>query len=459
MIHAIRSFISQAWSSLGGVTASLAYYFKRQLPGYEPPDFSRLAHALSTDPIGSRAMQLLVSTMSSVPLQVEQMRGEETKVLEEHPVLDLLKRPHPRMTYARFIRAYLTGLYAGGEVWLRGLGPDTGPNAGVPRRLRIHQTTQFAGFIGSRLSGGASPMDIEGYKLTVSEGLTSDFTLEEAHHIFNYDPNNEHRGLPLLLAGWRDLRKQEAADAWNIGLAEGGGRLSGVWTPVGLEPGEQVNPQDHKAAKKALRDEERKARASGDSLVLSGSYDYQKSSATPTDADLVDMQDMSGKRIAVAMGVDPSLVGDSGSRTLANLEQGLRALYLLTVLPLLDDLLDELNAWLLPKYGDDLRLTYDKDAIDVLQEDMSEKYERYTKAHGGPILTLQEAREALGYSTQPEGSMVSNQGETGEGGSNDDDDDDAPVSARSIQIEALDDILSGDPYVPGMRNGWAGDGA
>lgn len=461
MFSSIRSFITSAFSSLGNITASLAYHFKRQLPGFGVPTFPDLANSILTDPHGSRSLELIVETMSSVHLQVKVRTGDEVEVTDEHPVLDLLRRPHPRMTYNNFIRAYTMGMYAGGEVFLQAIAPDTGANAGIPRRLRIHQTTKFAGFVG-RAMRGASPSDVEGYKITTG-GKTDAFTLDEVHHIFRYNPIDEFHGVPKLLSGWRDLRKQQAADSWNIGLSEGGGRISGIWKPIGLEPGEMIPSDKHDAVKLQLREEERRVRQSGESLVLSGSYDFEKASATPTDADLIDMQKMAGKNIAIAMGVDPALIGDSGSRTLANLEQALRGLYMLTVLPELDNMIEELNAWLMPKYGPDVTLTYDRDAIDVLQEDMTDKYERYVNAHGGPILTLEEAREAVGYSSEPEGTMFMPTMQAGGDGQATDsqsageqptDDDQVRYDMRNMQ--ALDDLIHGGANVQ-MRAGW-GDG-
>ena len=60
------------------------------------------------------------------------------------------------------------------------------------------------------------------------------------------------------------------------------------------------------------------------------------------------------------------LLGIEGSQTYANFEEARYALYLLTVLPLVDLYFDELNRWLVPLFGEDLKICYDKSSIDAL---------------------------------------------------------------------------------------------
>jgi SPP1 gp7 family putative phage head morphogenesis protein len=72
-------------------------------------------------------------------------------------------------------------------------------------------------------------------------------------------------------------------------------------------------------------------------------------------------------------------------------------------LPLADRLRDELARWLLPLYGDNLRLDYDRDAIDALQEDRAKLWESVQKAEW---LTINEKRAATGYDERPDGDVL-----------------------------------------------------
>ena len=392
MWKSVKQFVGSFFSLAGEGYNRLVSLFSTALEGFDRPTFQRLSESILRDPLGGRGVQLLATTMASIPLQVK--RGDE--VLEEHPILELLQRPTPRMSYANFMRAYILGLFAGGEVFLYGSGPDTGPNARIPRRLHLLQADRFQDFIREDVAG--EPI---GYRLTQRNGKAISLTTEEAHHIFLYNPTDIERGAPLLLGGWRSLQMMESADTWNHNLSKGGGRIPGVYTPRGLGDGSQLDKDTLDQAKDALHRAEREARSGNHSLVLSGSFDWEATSASPKDADLSKLEELKGRKLAIAMGIDPALLGDTSSKTLSNLEMAIRELLTLTALPMLDTLIAELNIWLAPKYGSDIEVIYDKDQIEALQEDMTQKYERYQSACGGSFLTPDEAREALGY--EPKG--------------------------------------------------------
>ena len=66
------------------------------------------------------------------------------------------------------------------------------------------------------------------------------------------------------------------------------------------------------------------------------------------------------------------------------------------VFPLLASFRDELNNWLVPQYGDDLRIDYDKDSVDVISEKRQLVFDGLAVADW---LSINEKRQVAGYDT------------------------------------------------------------
>jgi hypothetical protein len=107
--------------------------------------------------------------------------------------------------------------------------------------------------------------------------------------------------------------------------------------------------------------------------------------------------------ICAVFNVWSGLLGDTESSTYANYQEGRKALYQEAVLPLMDIYRDDLQSWLVPRYGDRLKLDYDRDSIEALQEDRAIKYGYLSAANW---LRVNEKREAAGYEDIDEGDVV-----------------------------------------------------
>ncbi|HXV74094.1 MAG TPA: phage portal protein, partial [Sphingomonadales bacterium] len=75
------------------------------------------------------------------------------------------------------------------------------------------------------------------------------------------------------------------------------------------------------------------------------------------------LKNTAAREIALAFGVPPMILGIPGDNTYSNYQEANRALWKLTLLPLLEQLLSGLNAWLVPSFGRDLRLDFDCNAF------------------------------------------------------------------------------------------------
>ena len=108
--------------------------------------------------------------------------------------------------------------------------------------------------------------------------------------------------------------------------------------------------------------------------------------------------------IALTHDVPPQLLGIPGDSTFANFEQAQLSFWENTVLPELESILEYLNGWLVPQYGEDLTLSYDEDSIRALEPRRQIMFDRAAKA---TWLKINEKRVMTGFGEiGPEGDVV-----------------------------------------------------
>lgn len=98
--------------------------------------------------------------------------------------------------------------------------------------------------------------------------------------------------------------------------------------------------------------------------------------------------------IALTHDVPPQMLGIPGDSTFANFEQAQLSFWENTVLPELDSVLEYLNAWLVPQFGEDLTLSYDEDSIRALEPRRELMFKR---AKDAEFLTINEKRVMVGF--------------------------------------------------------------
>jgi len=136
----------------------------------------------------------------------------------------------------------------------------------------------------------------------------------------------------------------------------------------------------------------------GRPLVLEGGLDWKEMALSPKDMDWIAGKDIAAREIALAFNIPAQLVGIDGSLTYANFEQARLALYDDAILPLLNHFKGELNNWLTSRFGDDLELDYNLDAIEALAPRREKVWARLGKAD---FMTVNEKRAVLGLSPLP----------------------------------------------------------
>ena len=216
-------------------------------------------------------------------------------------------------------------------------------------------------------------------------------------HLKSYHPADDHYGAGCLSAARQAVAVHNAAARWNAALLENAARPSGALVydtkdSVGLSAEQFQRLKDELAA--AFSGEGNAGRP----MVLEGGLSWQSLALSPADMDFANLKAAAARDIALAFGVPPMLLGLPGDNTYANYREANRALWRLTLLPLIVRIGAALAEGVSPWFPD-AALSVDLDKVPALAEDREKQWARISDAD---FLTEAEKRDLLGLAPRPE---------------------------------------------------------
>lgn len=332
-----------------------------------------------------RSVNLIARGIASVPwvLYAQNENGEEHEV-ETHPLLDLLHHPSPEQAGSSFMEEVVSYLLLSGNSFMEAAFDEYGNPVGLyalrPDRVAVipGEDGQATG-IEYNLSGMRKRIDFR------------DFPQKPVLHLKLFHPLHDLYGLSPLYAAARSIDQHNEVASHNLSLLENGGRPTGAL----IVRDQNLTFEQRNHLKDNLRELYQGGTNAGKIMILEGDFEWKEMGLSPKDLDFLEGKNISAREIAQAFGVPSMLVGITGDATYANYKEARLHLWEDTVIPMLEHLVDELNRWLVPLFEKNLRLGFDVDGIPAL----SEKREAYwQKIAGADFLTLNEKRQAVGYS-------------------------------------------------------------
>lgn len=337
-----------------------------------------------------RAVQEVVKAAASIKIELFNDSGE---LVETHPAIDLIKMPAPQMTWDAWLTEMLVNRMLLGEmaavsanetgppVELWPLNPihiDVKPGAGGLPSAYVHEINR------SKKTFPVDPRD------GASQMMFSK----------TYNPSNYWRGQSPLMASALAGDTHNAGMRWNYSLLNNSARPSGLIRFKQGYPGGETIQRMREYFKARMQG----ANNAGEIPMLSDDAEWVQLSQSARDMDFLKTMQETAKYVASALGVPLPLI-DNDASTFNNLEQAKERLYTDTVIPILNELLAELNNWLLPRYGDGLEFRIDLDTIPALEGLRERMFNRAVVAYEKGLLSLQESRVLMGYEPEPEGDM------------------------------------------------------
>lgn len=382
----IRDWLTGLLTKASVTAGPVVGYWGAGQPIWTPDNYEKLAReGYRKSVYVYRAVNLVAQSCAGIPWLLYRARsGGERDEIAEHPLLDLLSRPNPMQGGAQLIESLIAYRLLAGNSYIEKVSPDTGPNRRLPRELYALRPDR------TRIVVGTPEAPVSAYEYTVS-GNPVRLDATNVLHWKTFNPLDDWYGMPPLVAAARSVDQNNSAKDHNVAMHQNAARPSGALMFEGALADSQ---------KKNLSTQIKKAWAgasnAGKVLLLEKGMTWQSMGLSPVDMDWLEGQKLSADEIVNAFGVSMTLLRPTES-SFANMAQARKGFYQDTVLPLMDNLADELNRWLVPLYGPDLRLEIDRDSIEALQEERDAVYKRTTEAFGAGYLTVNEARTSLGF--------------------------------------------------------------
>ena len=316
------------------------------------------------------------------------------QIVENHPLIDLLRRPNPLQSYSEFFASLYGYLLLSGNSYVLRVGADNRPPSELhqlrPDRIAIKGNQKP---IPNRYEYSINGRVVEKYEVDEDSGYS------DLKHIKLWNPLDDYYGCSPLSAAAVEVDQFNMASKHNVNLLSNGARPSGAVI---------FRPKDDQGFSVSLTEQQRQqmltdlnnrfsgSHNAGRPMLLEGDFDWKEMGLSPKDMDFLNLKHMSATDIAMCFGVPSQLVGVPDAQTYSNVAEARLALYEETIIPHLSKIASDLNEWLVPMFDERLELKFDIDAIPALSERRKKIYENVTSAVREGIMTRNEARERIG---------------------------------------------------------------
>lgn len=345
------SFLEYALGYGGRISAPMAMKFYR----------NNSTIATAVDKIASRVEQI-------TPILKSEDGG---KIINSHPLLDLLYTPNPFDTWQEFMGKLCRHYLLTHDSHISMLGNTNMPPLEIyalkPQNVSVMAAMDY--FPAS-------------YQVTVGPGIGRylrtevnrkirflDGPLKEIYHIMGFSSrDDELTGDSPLEAAAMEARQQIKGKLHNMSLLDNGGRLSLV---VAFKDSDGIDDDEHIQRKKRINEDLGGSGNAGKIAVISGSeVEIKEVGVSNKDMDFVELDNLASQAIYLRYEIPLPLVSLSAS-TYDNYENAILDLYENTVLPITDTLMSGLTKAFSQRYDlNGLYLSYDQENIKVLMRQM-----------------------------------------------------------------------------------------
>ena len=332
----------------------------------------------------------LAEKCASVPFSLYKKNGEDLERIHDHPILELLNsKPNALQGAGEFKQQMYGWKFITGDSYVYGTKLDSN---GKIVDLFTLPASQMQ-IIGSDIIQKGMGCEPIGYRWTYS-GQLIDFNVSEVMHVkypnYQVDNGGDLYGMsPIKAALWL-LTKSNAnyqAGASNFQNSGAKGILFdknevSSWSEI------QAQSTQNNVNKKINGTDKR-----GTVAASVGNLGYINLGLSPADLQLLEDAKFNLERFCNVYHVNPNIF--TTSSTYNNIETARKISFTDAVIPQVEQMVDELQRWLVPTYGNDLVLSYDVSNIEELQADKEKQANWLFKANW---LTYNEKREAMGMS-------------------------------------------------------------
>lgn len=378
--------------NLRAMLGSSSSYTKLALEGY------------CANSVAYACVNKIATSVSSVDLQLYQETKDGRQKIDRHDLLTLLESPNPAQSGDEFIAQLVSSYLVGGNAYIYGNGIDPKAAKGKPpSELQVLNPAHVKVEAGR----GLFPEYYE-YRPDAATAIKYpvDFISGKSAvlQLKTFNPLSAWYGLSPMVAAALGIDIYTGSQRWNKKLLDNDARPSGALTAKDADgKPATLSDEQYKRLQETIDQTFSGAYNAGRPLLLEGGLEWTSLSLNAKDMDFSEGKNSAARDIGLVYGVPPQLLGIKGDQTFANYEQAKLAFWNDTVIPQLKLVLEALNRWLVPLYGDGLYLWYDENSIDALESQRKEKAERINNAN---YLTINEKRRAMGLGDIENGDVL-----------------------------------------------------
>lgn len=349
-------------------------------------------------PVSRRCFEIRAEKLASITLKIEGASRPTKKVLTSPNFRD--------RTMSNLFRVIESDLGIGGDAWLflnkdiknRPLLESFRPDfmyQEPDKNLIIYDPSK-------RLTGTSKPefiftMDPDDYGRTQmvqrmsSDGRSSEIIDGAILQLSIYNPLSALQGSGAGDAILSDIAAYAAATKLMYARFANGGRKAGWIVLPEIEGIEDMTDDDWSKLSSTME----KLRSDDELKGLVAGANFIENQMTFAELDIVEVVKALERRIAMALGVQPVMLGFEGETTGMNMRTADRTFYTGWLKPRADFIIGHLQTFLSEELGDDkLQITIDETELPYLQDD---RLEQVDKMAGRGALTFNEYRKAMGW--------------------------------------------------------------
>jgi HK97 family phage portal protein len=272
------------------------------------------------------------------------------EAVESHELLDLLYQVNPSMTKTDLFKGTQAFLdLEGNAFWYLARDNDG--------KGKIKEIYLLRSDLVEIVISKSNPLLVEGYVLHGQQGQKIPFDKTEILHFRNFNPNAPHplphRGMGVVEASLCAIDSDNEAKQWNYSFFKNSATPDGFIVKDG-----DMSEEEYKRLRVQWNNEHQGTSRAHKIAILSGGLKWQNVSVSPRDMDFLEQRRFGRDEILAMFRVPKNIVGITEDVNRANAEASEYIFARRTIYPLMRQIIETLNEFLVPEFGDDLELTF-----------------------------------------------------------------------------------------------------
>lgn len=340
------------------------------------------AQMWSTQPHLRTVISFLARNIAQLGLHTFERDGEDRRRDRESPFAATMRRPNEDQTAFDLIFALVGDLALYDRAYWLTIEDADSPSGWTFRRLPPPWVTPV-------------PRDVFGaksYAILSPEGKSVEVPAGQVLAFNGYHPSNPRKGSPTVEALKGTLQEQIEASKYRSQVWKRGGRVSAVierpkdapeWSPAAMEQFREDWYSKYTG----------NGPKAGGTPILEDGMKLNRIDFNAQEQQFVEAAKLSFATVASAFHVNPTMVGILDNANYSNVREFRRMLYGDTLGPLIAQIEDRINTFLLPRLGmDSARFYVEFNIAEKLQGSFEEQASVMQTLVGAPLMTRNEGR-------------------------------------------------------------------